>query len=92
MIPPDYGLYVRASGAFIEKLRQYTDRVIQYSIDEAWAVFDGYEKLYGQGQMVSFAHRLKDDFCLAVTIASPVLMSYFLAGVLFASTIPCRFS
>ncbi len=61
VIPPDYGLYVRASGAFIEKLRQYTDRVIQYSIDEAWAVFDGYEKLYGQGQMVSFAHRLKDE-------------------------------
>ena len=44
VIPPDYGLYVSASRAFIEKLRQYTDKVIQYSIDEAWAVFDGYEK------------------------------------------------
>lgn len=61
VIPPDYGLYVSASRAFIEKLRQYTDQVIQYSIDEAWAVFDGYEKLYGQGQMVGFAHALKDE-------------------------------
>lgn len=61
VIPPDYGLYVSASRAFMEKLRQYTDQVIQYSIDEAWAVFDGYEKLYGQGQMVSFAHALKDE-------------------------------
>ncbi len=61
VIPPDYGLYVSASRAFIEKLRQYTDQVIQYSIDEAWAVFDGFEKLYGQGQMVSFAYKLKDE-------------------------------
>lgn len=61
VVPPDYGLYVSASRAFIAKLKQYTDRVIQYSIDEAWAVFDGYEKLYGQGQMVNFACELKDE-------------------------------
>lgn len=61
IVPPDYGLYVSASRAFIAKLKQYTDRVIQYSIDEAWAVFDGYEKLYGQGQMVNFACELKDE-------------------------------
>ena len=61
VVPPNYGLYVSASRAFIAKLKQYTDRVIQYSIDEAWAVFDGYEKLYGQGQMVNFACELKDE-------------------------------
>ena len=33
IIPPDYGLYVRASRAFINLLKQYTDQVIQYSID-----------------------------------------------------------
>ena len=60
VIPPDYGLYVTASEALMGKLKQYTDRVIQYSIDEAWAVFDGCEKLYGQGQMVNFACELKD--------------------------------
>ena len=61
VVPPDYGLYVAASRAFIGKLKEYCDRVIQYSIDEAWAVFKGFEKLYGQGQMLNFAHRLKDE-------------------------------
>ena len=61
IIPPDYGLYVRASRAFINLLKQYTDQVIQYSIDEAWAVFDGFDEyIYGRGQMVAFAHSLKD--------------------------------
>ena len=61
VIPPDYNLYVKASRALIEKLKQYSDQVIQYSIDEAWAVFDGFESLYGRGQMVAFAYRLKDE-------------------------------
>ena len=46
VIPPDYGLYVNASRAFINKLKKYSDNVIQYSIDEAWAIFDGFEDLY----------------------------------------------
>ena len=81
VIPPDYGLYVSASRAFIEKLKQYTDQVIQYSIDEAWAVFDGYEKLYGQGQMVSFAYGLKDEikeelgFTVNIGISTNFLLS-----------------
>ena len=81
VIPPDYGLYVSASRAFIAKLKQYTDQVIQYSIDEAWAVFDGYEKLYGQGQMVSFAHGLKDEikeelgFTVNIGISTNFLLS-----------------
>ena len=52
VIPPDYGLYVSASRAFIQKLKSYSDNVIQFSVDEAWAVFDGFEGLYGRGQMV----------------------------------------
>lgn len=81
VIPPDYSLYVSASRAFMEKLRQYTDQVIQYSIDEAWAVFDGYEELYGQGQMVSFAYRLKDEikeelgFTVNVGVSTNFLLS-----------------
>lgn len=61
VIPPDYGLYVRASRALIHKLKQYSDQVIQYSIDEAWAVFDGFESLYGKGQMVKLAYQIKDE-------------------------------
>lgn len=81
VIPPDYSLYVSASRAFIAKLRQYTDQVIQYSIDEAWAVFDGYEKLYGQGQMVDLAYGLKDEireelgFTVNIGISTNFLLS-----------------
>lgn len=61
VIPPDYGLYVKASRAFMGKLKQYSDQVIQYSIDEAWCVLNGFEELYGRGQMKNFAYRLKDE-------------------------------
>ena len=61
VVSPDYDLYVKASDAFIQKLKACSDNVIQYSIDEAWAVFEGYETLYGRGQMVRFAHQLKDE-------------------------------
>lgn len=55
VVPPDYSLYVTSSKAFIDKLKKYSDKMIQYSIDEVWAVFDGFENLYGRGQMVNFA-------------------------------------
>lgn len=81
VIEPDYRLYVKASRAFMAKLRQYTDQVIQYSIDEAWAVFDGYEKLYGQGQMVSFAHGLREEIReeLGFTVNIGVSTNFLLA-------------
>ncbi|MDE7199801.1 MAG: DNA polymerase IV, partial [Lachnospiraceae bacterium] len=60
IVPPDYGLYVTSSRAFIQILKEYSDNVIQYSIDEAWVVFDGFEKLYVRGQMVNLAYELKD--------------------------------
>ena len=81
VIPPDYGLYVRASRAFINRLKKYSDQVLQYSIDEAWAVFDGFESLYGQGQMVEFAHALKEEikedlgFTVNIGISTNFLLS-----------------
>ena len=81
VIPPDYGLYVNASRAFINKLKKYSDNVIQYSIDEAWAIFDGFEDLYGKGQMVKFAHDLKDEikeelgFTVNIGISNNFLLS-----------------
>ena len=81
VIPPDYGLYVNASRAFIGKLKQYCDNVIQYSIDEAWCVLEGFENLYGRGQMKSFACRLKDEireelgFTVNIGISTNFLLS-----------------
>ena len=81
VIPPDYGLYVKSSRALINKLKHYSDQVIQYSIDEAWVVFDGFESLYGKGQMVNFAHDLKNEikeelgFTVNIGISSNFLLS-----------------
>ena len=81
IVPPDYGLYVTASRAFIGILKQYSDNVIQYSIDEAWVVFDGYESLYGRGQMVKFAYDLKEEikeklgFTVNIGISNNFLLS-----------------
>lgn len=81
IVPPDYGLYVRASRAFIRLLKYYTDQVVQYSIDEAWAVFDGFETLYGRGQMISFAYFLKDRIReeLGFTVNIGVSTNYLLS-------------
>lgn len=81
VVPPDYGLYVSASRAFINKLKKYSDQVIQYSIDEAWMVLDGFESLYGQGQMVEFAYALKKEikeelgFTVNIGISTNFLLS-----------------
>lgn len=59
VVPPDYHLYVGASRALMKLLGRYSDDVEQYSIDEAWAVFEGFEGLYGP--MISFAEDLKEE-------------------------------
>ena len=81
IVPPDYGLYVNASRAFMEILRKYTDKVIQYSIDEAWGVFDGYEKVYGKGREVELALKIKKEiykelgFTVNIGISNNFLLS-----------------
>lgn len=59
VIPPDYALYEKASRAFLEKLRTYSDRVFPYSIDEAWMEYTGLEGLWGEPEV--FAERLKEE-------------------------------
>lgn len=59
IVPSDYKTYKRYSSEFLSLLHEYTDEVHQYSIDEAWAVFDGYDDIYGD--IVSFAYKLKDE-------------------------------
>lgn len=81
IVPPDYGLYVKSSRVFMNILKDYSDNVIQYSIDEAWVVFEGFEKLYGRGQMVNLAYELKDrirdelGFTVNVGISTNFLLS-----------------
>ena len=59
VIPPDFHVYVESSHALLALLKNYSDHVVPYSIDEAWADFSGYGLLYGDP--VAFAWRLKDE-------------------------------
>ena len=58
VLPADYELYVRCSDSLMKLLMKFTPNVEQYSIDEAFCDFSGFEKLYGTP--VTFAHELKD--------------------------------
>ncbi len=57
VMPPDYDLYVRRSHDLIELLRSFTPTVEQYSIDEAFCDFTGFELIYGAP--VVFANELR---------------------------------
>ena len=59
IIPSDFRIYKQYSNDFISLIGRYTDEIYQYSIDEVWAVFDGYDDMYGD--IVEFAHKLKDE-------------------------------
>lgn len=58
IVKPNFGLYVKCSRAFMAILREYTPKVQQYSIDEAFMDMTGTEGLYGD--MVNTAHMIKD--------------------------------
>ena len=57
LVPPDHHLYMKCSRALMEILNEYSPRVQQYSIDEAFLDYTGMEERLGEP--VSFAHRLK---------------------------------
>ena len=53
VVPPDYGLYVEASRHFVEMLRQFSPKVEQYSIDEAWVDMTGTERIFGAPRLAA---------------------------------------
>ncbi len=61
LVPPNYGLYEKSSKAFMEILGRYSDRVEQYSIDEAFMDMSGTESLFGTPVIAAAA--LKDEIC-----------------------------
>lgn len=56
---PNFSLYVERSRAFMDLLRRYAPVVEQFSIDEAFCDMTGTEGLYGD--LVAFAHKIKDE-------------------------------
>ncbi len=53
VVHPDYHLYVEASRHFVAILRQFSPKVEQYSIDEAWVDMTGTQRLYGSPLMAA---------------------------------------
>ncbi len=58
LVPPNYGLYEKCSAAFMNLLREYSDVVEQYSIDEAFIDMTASCHLFGEP--VEVAERIKD--------------------------------
>ena len=58
LVPPNHHLYIKCSRALMEVLNEYSPRVQQYSIDEAFLDYTGMEECLGEP--VSLACRLKD--------------------------------
>ncbi|MBR3684536.1 MAG: DNA polymerase IV [Lachnospiraceae bacterium] len=59
LVPPNYELYEKSSKAFMNILHKYTDKVEQYSIDEAFMDMTGTEGLFGTPVIV--ANAIKDE-------------------------------
>lgn len=58
VVPPDHRLYVKRSAELIRLLNEYTPKVQQYSIDEAWMDMTGIHM--AEEDPVDFAYRLKN--------------------------------
>ena len=56
---PDFGLYTRASRAFVEILKKYAPVVEQFSIDECFLDMSGTELIYPDP--VATAYKIKDE-------------------------------
>lgn len=81
VVPSDFSVYRRYSKQFIEILSKYSDEIYQYSIDEAWIVLEDDGKRFGD--IVDFAHRLKDEIkeSLGFTVNIGVSTKFYLAKI-----------
>ena len=70
VVPPDYPLYVEASRHFVQMLRQFSPKVEQYSIDEAWVDMTGTQRLFGAPQLAAekMRQRINDELGFTVNI------------------------
>ncbi len=70
VVPPDYSLYVEASRHFVQMLRQFSPKVEQYSIDEAWVDMTGTERLFGAPRLAAekMRQRIYEELGFTVNI------------------------
>lgn len=58
VVPPRYDIYVKASRALMGILNEYSDQCEQYSIDEMFICFKGFNLIYDD--YVALAHEIKE--------------------------------
>lgn len=79
LVPPNYGLYEQCSAAFMEILREYSDVVEQYSIDEAFVDMSASGHLFGTPEetAVQMKERIRKTlgFTVNVGISSNKLLA-----------------
>ena len=68
VVPPDYELYVGASRHFVEVLRQFSPKVEQYSIDEAWVDMTGTGRMHGSPRLAAEKMREQINRQLGFTV------------------------
>ena len=70
VVPPDYSLYVEASRHFVDMLRQFSPKVEQYSIDEAWVDMTGTQRLFGAPRLAAekMRQRIFDELGFTVNV------------------------
>ena len=70
LVPPNYGLYEQCSAAFMEILREYSDVVEQYSIDEAFVDMSTSCHLFGtlEQTAVQIKDRIREKLGFTVNI------------------------
>ena len=79
VVEPDYALYVTASRRFVEVLREFSPRVEQYSIDEAFVEMTGTTGLWGPPVLAAetLKNRIRQElgFTVNVGISSNKLLA-----------------
>ena len=70
LVPPNYGLYERCSAAFMDILREYSDVVEQYSIDEAFIDMSASCHLFGRKEEAArqIRERIREELGFTVNI------------------------
>jgi DNA polymerase IV len=58
VVPPKYDLFMQCSNALVNILKEYTDKIQRFSVDECFLDFTGTENLYKDP--ISLAHEIKD--------------------------------
>lgn len=87
LVPPNYGLYERCSAALMEILRDYSDVVEPYSIDEAFVDMSASCHLFGMPKEVG--QKIKDriyealGFTVNVGISSNKLLAKMVSDLFF---------